>query len=228
MKVAAITGAYGGLGAALSKALAKKGYKLVLGGRDGAALEKFAAEVRGLTDVAAVTMDVRSKSDCERLVDAAVEKFGRLDLLINNAGVWDLASFEETSEAQLREMFETNFFGPFFCSQAAVRLMKKQGSGHMLNIGSTAAVDYKTALIAYGTSKAALIALTNFLRGELKGTGIRVSVFSPGGIKTGVFRRHPEMLKSDYMEPSFVAGKIIEHIENPTDDWHVILKRPVA
>ncbi len=225
-KIAAVTGAYSGLGASLSRILAKRGYKLVLGGRNKAELEQFANEMKKHADVLTVTMDVRNKSDCERFIGKAIEKFGRLDLLINNAGIWGMASIDEVTEQDIRDIFETNAFGPIYCSQAAVRIMKKQGTGHILNIGSTAAVDYKTSHIAYGSSKAAVIGFTGCLRTELEGTGIRVSVFSPGGIKTQLFRSKPERMKDDFMEPDFVAERILQHIENPADEWHVVLRRP--
>lgn len=226
LKVAAITGAYSGLGAALSKALAERGYKLILGGRNKAELEKFVNEIKNLTDVVPVTMDVKNKKDCEHFINAAVEKFGRLDILINNAGIWKMANIDEVGERDIKDMFETNIFGPIYCSQAAVRIMKKQRAGHILNIGSTAAVDYKTSHIAYGSSKAALIGFTGCLKTELEGTGIRVSVFSPGGMKTQLFRSKPARMRDDFMDPSFVAAKILRHIENPDDEWHVILRRP--
>ncbi|MBI4150091.1 SDR family oxidoreductase [Candidatus Woesearchaeota archaeon] len=225
-KIVAITGTYKGLGAALSMLLAKKGYKLVLGGRNKAELEKFTTEIKKFSDAAAVVMDVRKKKECEHFVVAAIKKFGRLDLLINNAGIWKSASFEEVTEADLQEMFETNLFGPIYTTQAAVSIMKKQGSGHILNIGSTSAVDYKSSHVAYGASKAALVGFTGCLRTELEGTGIRVSVFSPGGMKTELFRVKPERMKEDFMDPAFVAEKIVEHIEHPTDEWHVVLRRP--
>jgi NADP-dependent 3-hydroxy acid dehydrogenase YdfG len=225
-KVAAITGAYGGLGAALSMALAKRGYKLVLGGRNKSEVEKFADEIKNLTSVVTVTMDVKNKIDCEHFINAAVKNFGRLDILINNAGIWKMANIDEVTEQDIKDMFETNVFGPIYCSQAAVKIMKKQRSGHILNIGSTAAVDYKTSHTAYGSSKAALVGFTGCLKTELEGTGIRVSVFSPGGIKTQLFRSKPERMIDDFMEPDFVAEKILQHIENPTDEWHVILRRP--
>ncbi|OGZ98226.1 MAG: hypothetical protein A3C07_01745 [Candidatus Sungbacteria bacterium RIFCSPHIGHO2_02_FULL_47_11] len=224
-KVAAITGAYKGLGAALSRVFAAKGYKLIIGGRDKDALGKYADELRVNTEVATALVDVRNKNDCERFVNAAVEKFGRLDLLINNAGIWKLGSIEEATEEDIRNMFGTNVFGPIYCSQAAVRIMKKQGSGHILNIGSTAAVDYKTSHIAYGASKAALIGFTGCLRTELQGTGIRVSVVSPGGMKTDLFRSKPERMQKNFMDPNFVAERILEHVENPSDEWHTILRR---
>ncbi|MBI4176594.1 MAG: SDR family oxidoreductase [Candidatus Aenigmarchaeota archaeon] len=225
-KIAAITGAYKGLGAALSRGFAERGYSLVLGGREERALEMFEYEMKKATNASAVIMDVRKKADCETLVNTAVEKFGRLDVLVNNAGVWKMAGIEEITEQEITDMFETNLFGPIYCSQAAVTAMKRQGSGHILNIGSTSAVSYNAGHIAYGASKAALVSFTGCMREELKGTGIRVSVFSPGGMKTDLFRAKPDRVKDDFMDTSFVAGKIMEHIETPTEEWHVILRRP--
>ncbi len=225
-KVVAITGVYSGLGAALSKTLAKRGYKLVLGGRNKTKLEKFAKEIGRTTTVEIVVMDVKNKKDCERLINTAVKKFGRIDILINNAGIWKMANIDEVTEQDINEMFEVNVFGPIYCSQAAIKIMRKQKSGQILNIGSTAAVDYKTSHIAYGSSKSALIGFTGCLKTELEGTGIRVSVFSPGGMKTKLFRSKPERMKESFMDPAFVAEKILEHIENPTDEWHIILRRP--
>jgi NAD(P)-dependent dehydrogenase (short-subunit alcohol dehydrogenase family) len=223
-KVAAITGAYSGLGAELSKAFAKKGFRLVLGGRDEAKLNSFAEGLKA--DALAVVMDVRKKKDCERFVSAAVKKFGRLDILINNAGIWRRSPIDDVTEEEIVDIFETNVFGPIYCSQAAVKVMRKQGSGHILNIGSTAAVDYKSNHIAYGSSKAAIVGFTGCLKAELDGTGIRVSVFSPGGTKTQLFRSKPERMKEDFMDPAFVAEKIMQHLDNPTDEWHMILRRP--
>ena len=229
-KVAAITGGYKGLGAALSKALAGKGYKLVVGGRNKEELDKFVSSLAGKTEAIGVEMDVRRKKDCQKFINAAVEKFGRLDLLINNAGVWKKSAFEEITESEMKDTFETNAFGPMYCAQFAVAVMKKQGSGHILNIGSTAAVDHTTRNIAYGASKAALIGFTGCLVRELQGTGVRVSVFSPGGMKTDIFKHSPEIFKEDFyknaMSPEFVADKILAHIENPGDEWHVVLHSP--
>lgn len=225
-KVAAITGAYSGLGAALSRTLAKRGYKLVLGGKNKTELENFVSEIKNITEIVPVVIDVRNKKDCEHFINEAVQKFGRLDLLINNAGIWKMANIDEVTEQDIKDMFEVNVFGPIYCSQAAIKIMRKQKSGHILNIGSTAAIDYKTSHIAYGSSKAALIGFTGCLRTELEGTGIRISVFSPGGMKTKLFRTRPERMKEDFMDPTFVAEKTLHHIENPSDEWHVILRRP--
>ena len=103
--------------------------------------------------------------------------------------------------------------------------MRRQASGHILNIGSTAAVDLKPSHIAYGASKAALVGFTGCLRSELAGTGVRASVFSPGGMKTGLFRAYPDRVKEDYMDPTVVAQRILDHIDHPTEEWHITLRR---
>lgn len=228
-KVAAITGAYSGLGAALSELLAKKKYALVIGGRDKKKLENFAKKIRKKVEVVPVVMDVRRKADCERFVKTAVDTFGRLDVLITNAGVlYELKPVEEVTEEEFRDTFEVNTFGVFFCDQAAIRIMKKQKNGHIINIGSTSAVDYKSSHSAYGASKSAVIGLTGCLQKELVGTGVKITVFNPGGMKTDLFRKQPGRSTEGYMEPAFVAERILEHIESNSDEWNVVLRRPGA
>jgi len=223
-KVVAITGAYSGLGAALSEALAKKGCKLVLGGREKEKLGIFAEKI---PTAVPVLVDVRKMEDCEHFISESVKKFGRLDIMINNAGILSrFSNIEEVTEEELLDAFRTNLFGTIFCTQAAVRRMKNQGGGTIVNIGSTSAVDYKSSHIAYGTSKCAVVGLTGMLNKELNGTGIRAFCFSPGGMKTHLFRNQPERNTGGYMEPSVVSEKIIECLENPPEDWHIVLRRP--
>jgi short-subunit dehydrogenase len=225
MKVAAITGAYGGLGAALSELLAKKVYILVLGGLNEKKLREFTDKIQKITTVEPVVMDVRKKESCNAFIAQAVKRFGKLDLLINNAGRWTRAAIEEVTEKEIRDIFETNIFGPIYLAQAAVKIMKQQRFGHILNVGSTSALDYKTAHIAYGSSKAALIGFTGCLRTELQGTGIRVTCFNPGGMKTNLFRDQPLPNLEEFMDPKFVAEKIVEHLESNSDEWNVVLRR---
>lgn len=225
-KVVAITGAYKGLGAALAEAFVKKGCRLVLGGRNKDELEKFSAKMKKLIDVVSVEMDARKKEGCERFINEGVRHFGRVDVLVNNAGVlWKLSSIDDVTEEELLDTFETNTFGPIYCAQAAVRVMKKQGTGFIVNIGSTSAIDFKSSHIAYGSSKSAIIGFTGCLREELKGTGINAICISPGGMKTDLFRHQQERDRSSYMDPKLIADKIIENIENPSDEWHIVVRR---
>jgi len=227
-KVMVITGAYSGLGAALTKAALKKGYKLALGGKDFAKLEAFCNELGQPGDVVAVACDVTQQMDCFTLIEEAVKMFGRVDVLINNAGVLKNSPINKITPDELWDAFETNVFGVVFCCQAALNVMKKQNSGLILNIGSTTVIDYKPNHVSYGASKSAVVGLTGNLRKELEGTGITACVFSPGGMKTNLFRDTPDKDLSGYMEPSFVAEKIMGYIEAPIKDWHVVLRRPAA
>jgi len=227
-KIVAITGAYKGLGAALSKALAAKRCRLFLGGRNPEELEKFTKEMQKQTEAISVVVDVRSKKDCERFIKTAVEKFGRIDILINNAGILKLSSIDEVTEEEIKDTFETNVYGPIFCSQAAVKEMRKHNSGLIINIGSTSAVDYKKNHISYGSSKSAVVGFSGSLKAELEGTGIKVIVVSPGGMKTELFRSKPEIMRDDFMNPALVAGKIVEMIDNPPEELHIIIRRPTA
>jgi NADP-dependent 3-hydroxy acid dehydrogenase YdfG len=227
-KVMVITGAYGGLGSALSRAALKRDYKLVLGGKDEVKLQAFCNELGQPSDVIGVTCDVTQQVDCFTLIDEAVKSFGRVDILINNAGVCKSSPIGKISPDELWDAFETNVFGVVFCCQAALNVMRKQNNGIILNIGSVCVIDYKPNHVSYGGSKSAVVGITGSLRKELEGTGITVCVFSPGGMKTNLFRDEPGKDLSEFMEPAFVAEKIMAYIEAPTKDWHVVLRRPVA
>jgi len=225
-KVVVITGAYSGLGRALSEQFAGKGCKLVLAGRDDKKLASFTKEIGDITDAASVITDIRSEKDCQHMIDYAVKKFGRVDLLVNNAGVWEPGSADDVTEKQLKAVFETNVFGTAYCSKYAARRMKKQGKGIIVNIASTAGIDYKTNLIAYSASKHAIVGFTGSMSEELKGTEIKILCFCPGGIKTGLYRKYPKINANEYMEPNFVAQHLIRHIENPSEEWLIVLRRP--
>ncbi len=224
-KVVAITGAYKGLGAALSEAFAEKGCKLVLGGRNKEELVDFCNKMKRIAEVLPVVIDVRNKDECEAFVRKAVDEFGRIDILINNAGVWWIGDIDNVSEEDVATMFETNTFGPLWSTKAALEVMKKQESGCIVNICSTAAVDYKSSHLLYGASKSALLGLTGSLAEDLKDTGIRIIGFCPGGMKTELFRRNPERLRSDFMDPAYVADYLIKFLGSDSKEWLVILRR---
>lgn len=225
-KVAVITGGYKGIGGALSELLAKKGYALVIGGRNEKELRAFSKTLQKWTEAEPVVMDVRKKEDCVSFFQQAVQRFGKVDLFVNNAGMLGKKqSMEEISEEELRETFETNVYGPFFCMQEAVKIMKKQGFGHILNIGSTSAIDSSSSNLAYASSKAALTGCTATLRNELSGTGIRVSIFHPAGTKTAIFQRfQSERNIERFMDAELVAQKIVEHLSSDTSEWSVVFR----
>lgn len=222
-KVVAITGAYSGLGAALAHALAKKNCKLVLVGRDKQKLAEFASK---FNHVKIVVADIRNESDCKNIIDFTVEAFGHIDIIINNAGVWAAGAAEEITPDQMKHIFEANVFGTSYCCKYAVMQMKKQKNGLIINVASTAGIDHKTGLIAYSASKHAIVGFTGSLEEELKGTGVRAVCFCPGGIKTNIYRKYPEVDTKNFMEPSFVADHLINQIEAGNPDWLIVLRRP--
>jgi NADP-dependent 3-hydroxy acid dehydrogenase YdfG len=227
-KVMVITGAYSGLGAALSRLAAKRGYRLVLGGKDEIKIRDFCQELGQSSSVIGVACDVTQQMDCFTLIDVAVKHFGRVDILVNNAGVLKDSPINKITPDELWDTFETNVFGVIFCCQAALNVMRKQNSGLILNIGSTTVLDYKPNRVSYGASKSAVVGLTGNLRQELEGTGITACVFSPGGMKTNLFRDQPDKDLDSFMEPEFVAERIMDYIEKPITAWHVVLRRPAA
>jgi len=224
-KVVAITGAYKGLGAALSEAFANKGCRLVLGGRNEEELEKFSAAMKKLTDVVSVIIDVRKKEDNEQFVKATIDKFGRLDILINNAGVWWKRKIDDVTEEDAATMFETNTFGPLWCTKAALEVMKRQDEGCIINIGSVVAVDHKSSHLLYAASKSALLSFTGCLAENLKNSNIRMVCFCPGGMKTNLFRHNPERFDPNFMDTKDVADYLIKFIESDSKDWLVVLRR---
>lgn len=231
--VVAITGAYSGLGAALARRFAERGCGLVLAGRDAEKLDAFAASLN--TEAVCVVADIRRKEDCENIVKAAVDNFGKLDAMINNAGVWWIGKIDDISEGDVSVMFETNTFGPLWCTKAALAVMQSQGKQHdvqgtsifpcIVNVCSTAAIDFKSSHLLYCASKHALIGLTGCLAEDMKDSGVRVIAFCPGGMKTDLFRKNPERMRDDFMDPDYAAKRLVEFIESGSKEWLFILRR---
>jgi len=222
-KVVAITGAYSGLGAALARQFAENGCRLVLAGRDAEKLDAFGASLPAET--ISVVADVRNREDCENIVKAAIDNFGRLDLVINNAGVWWIGRIDDITVEDVSAMFGTNTFGPLWCTKAALAVMQNQGSGTIVNVCSTAAIDFKSSHLLYGASKHALLGLTGVLAEELKDSPVRIIAFCPGGMKTDLFRKNPERMRDDFMDPEYVASRLIEFIDSGSKEWLFILRR---
>jgi NAD(P)-dependent dehydrogenase (short-subunit alcohol dehydrogenase family) len=186
-KVAVVTGANRGIGREVVRQLAEKGFRVVLGSRELSKGEQAVREL-GLANVVAREIDVASDDGVRRFADAFTKEFGRLDVLINNAGMnYDYGSIASTVDlAKVHETLETNLFGAWRLSQALVPLMKKNKYGRIVNVsseaGSLASMGGGTP--AYSVSKVALNALTKVLAGELKGSGILVNSVCPGWVRT--------------------------------------------
>ncbi len=170
MKTALITGAARGIGLATAKGLAAEGWQVALLDRDSEAL---AAAAEALPEALAIDADVSIAADVERAVREVQAVCGRLDGLVNNAGVADFGPIRETTFERWRRVMETNLDGPFLMTQAFTGLLAAEGGGAVVNITSISGLRASTLRVAYGTSKAEL--------GEI---GIRVNAVAPGPVAT--------------------------------------------
>ncbi len=214
-KVAVITGASRGIGRELAFVFAKNGFNVVVSSRNEKVLEELAEEISNKYGVKALAVkaDVAVREDCMNLIDAAVSSSGRLDVLINNAGVGIYSPVEETEEEKLRHVFDVNFFGTFYCIKYALPHLKKS-MGSIINISSVAGIIPTPFMGGYSASKFALNALTEVLRAEVKKHGIHVLLVCPGVIDTdfteNAYGNYRPKLKLRGAKPSALAEKIFD------------------
>ena len=184
-KVAVVTGASSGIGEATVRALAAEGAAVVAGARRKERLDGLVEEVtRDGGKAIAVECDVTDEDQAHDLVRRAVEEYGRIDVLVNDAGVMLLSRIERGLSDQWRQMFEVNVMGLLYATDAAIGHMKEQGSGHLINISSTAGREVRVTGGVYSGTKFAVVAISDGLRQELLGDNIRVTVVEPGVVRT--------------------------------------------
>ncbi|MDP1584160.1 MAG: SDR family oxidoreductase [Bradyrhizobium sp.] len=198
-KVALVTGAARGIGLAVAKRFLAEGWRVALLDIEGALLAGAVAGLKNPDTTMALPCDV---SDSGAVADAVAKvgaRFGRLDALVNNAGIAVFAPLLETSDADWKRVLEINLTGPFLCTKAAVPLMREFGGGAVVNITSISAVRASTLRSAYGTSKAGLAHLTKQLAVELASLGIRVNGVAPGPVETAMAKQvHTPEIRADY------------------------------
>jgi meso-butanediol dehydrogenase / (S,S)-butanediol dehydrogenase / diacetyl reductase len=180
-KVALITGAARGIGLATAKLFLAEGWRVALLDRDAAELETACAELG--SDTLALVRDISNPQDAPAALRDVLNRFGRLDALVNNAGVADFGPIEETDFDRWRRVMETNLDGTFLMSQAALPALK-ESRGALVNIASISGLRASTLRVAYGTSKAAVIQLTKQQAAELGEFGIRANCVCPGPVRT--------------------------------------------
>ncbi|WP_226629467.1 SDR family NAD(P)-dependent oxidoreductase [Alloyangia pacifica] len=179
-KTAIVTGAARGIGLATTKQFLAEGRRVAMIDRDA---EVLMAEAGPLENVLPVVCDVSQPEQVAAMIDEVAEKFGRIDALVNNAGVADFGPIEETTFERWRTVMATNLDGVFLCSQAAVPHLK-QVQGAIVNIASISGLRASTLRVAYGTSKAGVIQLTQQQAAELGEYGIRANCVAPGPVRT--------------------------------------------
>lgn len=179
-KIAIVTGAARGIGLATTQLLLEENWRVAMIDRDEPELLQAAKALPGTLPV---LCDVSIPQQVAAMITEVLERFGRLDALINNAGVAEFRSLEATDFACWRNIMATNLDGVFLCAQAAIPALKAS-RGCIVNIASISAVRASTLRVAYGTSKAAVVHLTKQLAAELGDHGVRVNCVAPGPVKT--------------------------------------------
>ncbi len=184
-KVALITGATSGIGAACARVFADAGVKLMLTGRDEARGQAVLKQVQAKTEASFLKGDVQDSAFCDAVVEEAMTRFGALDALVNNAGVIHRTAALETTDKDWLESMAINVNGVFWCSRAAVRAMKAGGKGGaIVNVSSEWGITAGKGHVAYCTSKGAVINLTRAMAIDHIEDGIRVNAVCPGEVRT--------------------------------------------
>ncbi len=184
-KVAVITGASSGIGKATAEALAAEGAAVVVAARREDRLEDLVERIEGNGSRAlAVSCDVTDEDQAHDLIRKAKEEFRRVDIVVNNAGVMQLSKVEKSLSDEWRQMFDINVLGLLYVTDAAIQVMKEQGSGHLVNISSLASRGTRPALGVYSGTKTAVNDISEALRQELQGDNIRVTIIEPGAVET--------------------------------------------
>jgi len=188
-KVAVVTGASRGIGRTIAEKLAAKGCSVVLAARSRPELRAAETAIRAAGGKAlSIAIDLTRPGAPPSVIDQAVAAFGTVDILVNNAAVLHTTPLLEVSEKEWDAVMSLNVKAPFLLSQAALRIMKERRSGYIVNISSTAALQVPQHLTTYGTSKKALIGLSEALYATAKEWGVKVSVIYPGMTDTEMLR----------------------------------------
>ena len=222
-KVALITGASGGIGAAMAKRLAQSGIDLVLCGRSAEKLEKTRKSVEEYgVKTFLYTGDLTADGAPKACIDAALGAFGRLDILINNAGMALSCPYEQTTEAQFDNIMATNVRAPYFLCQAALPALRASDHATIINISSVVGHKGYPLQSAYAASKHALIGMSKSLANEVYTENIRVHVIAPGAVFTDMVRiARPDLTEEGMILPediAEVAAFFIEHRSNAVVD----------
>ena len=215
-RVTVVTGASSGIGEACAVAFVEKGAHVVLAARRAERLSALVERLQGLGGQAlAVTTDVTSESDVDNLFARAVERFGTVDVVINNAGVADSTPVDEMPLELWHRVLETNLTSAFLCSRAAFRVMKGKGRGRIVNIGSISARVPRQNSPAYAASKWGLDGLTRSLAIDGREFNIAASIFHPGIVATEIAPGAVKLPDDLSAAPKDIADVIIHMCDLP-------------
>ena len=198
-KVAVVTGAARGIGLATTQKFLSEHWQVAMLDIDGEAQDQAHRTLDEPDNAVSLWCDVSNPAQVAAAIDKAVARFGRIDALVNNAGIAVFKPLMATSLMEWSEVLAVNLSGPFICTQACVPIMLASGGGSIVNITSISGVRASTLRVAYGTSKAALVHLTKQMAVELGTQGIRVNAVSPGPVDTAMAKKvHTPDIRADY------------------------------
>ncbi len=238
-KVVVITGASSGLGEAAAKHLSELGATVVLGARRADRIEKLAKEIVEKGGKAlSIAVDVTQREQVKKLVDKAVEQFGRIDVILNNAGVMPLSPMDRLNVDEWDTMIDVNIKGVLYGIAAVLPYMKEQKSGQIINTSSVAGHKVFSGSAVYSATKFAVRALTEGLRMEVKPYNIRTTIVCPGAVKTELLEHISEAdvrdANEDYVggvgiSPDSFARVVAFAISQPEDvDINEVIFRPTS
>jgi 3-oxoacyl-[acyl-carrier protein] reductase len=215
-RVAVVTGGTRGIGEAIARRLAGDGFSVVISGHSkrsvSEAIDRFGK--KGLS-IAGRVADAASEEDQTALMRFAEREKGRLDVLVNNAGIGEFGPVDELTADQFRAVLETNLFGPFYAIRAAAPLMRKNGGGFIVNIASLASVNPFAGGSAYNASKFGLLGLSDAAMLDLRHSGIRVAAVLPGSVATEFGGSHGGRESSWMLSPDDVAMAVADLVRFP-------------
>ena len=214
-KLAVVTGGTRGIGVAIAGALLGQGAAVVICGRHASAVEEAVETLRPRGRIDGRVCDVRRFREVQGLFWFVNRTFGRLDVLVNNAGVSEVAPVDELTPRQWRTVIETNLNGPFYCCRQAVPLMRKSGGGSIINIGSLAGKYVFAGGSAYNASKFGLAGFTEAAMLDLRHDNIRVSTIMPGSVDTKF--SSPGAPPADWkIAPEHIAETVVHLLRTPS------------
>lgn len=213
-KVVLISGAARGMGKLHALSFAREGCRVILTDLDEAELRKAADEMKEAGyDVYVYTQDISSREACFKLAEKVADEVGSVDVLVNNAAIATNETVLETSESAYRRIVDVNYLGQIWMLQAFVPEMVRRGSGHVVNICSMAGKVAVPNLGPYCATKFAFVGITDSLRQELKGTGVRFTIVNPGYISTGMFEGSKPPFITRWQDPQRVTDALLDAVK---------------
>ena len=214
-KVAIVTGATKGIGLAIAERMINEGMSVVVSARTED--DVFAVAERLGANALGVPCDVADPEACRRLVEAAVERFGRLDVLVNNAGLGIFKPISELTVEEWRLQIDVNLGGVFYCSKAALPHLSASGDGYIINIGSLASRNSFASGTGYNASKFGLLGMSEAMMLDVRYDGVRVSIVMPGSVNTPFNDRDQEPERGWKLEADDCALAVMQLLEYPKE-----------